>query len=639
MTPRETQRFPGAGAAYVYRRDDAGTPLDYSDDVWLQEARLTASDPGTGDNFGQSVSVSGNTVVVGSPSDGVAPYLNSGSVYVFTHSGGGWVEQAKLEASDPADFDQLGVSVSVSGDTVVAGSSSDDDNGFNSGSAYVFIRSGTTWSQQAKLTASDADSGDRFGYTVSVSGETAVVGSPNNEDQGRDTGSAYIFTRSGNLWNEQAKLTASDAASGDYFGVSVSVSGETVVVGSDGDINDGGTYAGSAYVFTQSGGTWNEQAKLTASDAGTSDRFGRSVAVSGDTVVVGSLFDNDSGSNSGSAYVFARSGAIWSEQAKLTARDAAKEDWFGASVAVSGNTVVVGSPQDDVIVDGLSVEDAESAYVFVPESVPVDYDFTSATFAAAEGDSTNTTTAVMLTRSDASVAETVQVTLTDGTATAVSDFTDGPISVFFEAGELTKPVPIEILGDLTVEADQSLTLSLTSFSESGQVGTTNPTTTFTITNDDTATISIADASVAEGSGGTTELVFTITSTNPSEEDLTVQVDTAEILGQALGGGVDFTDIVSGTATIAGDSVSTSTSVTVVLNADYFAEPDETLEVNLSNPQFDGSSDANRVEIGDAQAIGTILDDDLENSVVVGDCPCGGDLRRYPSDLRQRFVAG
>ena len=179
----------------------------------------------------------------------------------------------------------------------------DDDGGNQSGSAYVFVRSGGTWSQQAKLTASDAAEFDLFGNSVAVSGDTAVVGNRGDADGGLDSGSAYVFVRSGTTWSQQAKLTASDAAEFDLFGNSVAVSGDTAVIGADFD-DDAGLNSGSAYVFVRSGTTWSQQAKLTASDAAADDFFGDSVAVSGDTAVVGAPWDDDAGLNSGSAYVF-----------------------------------------------------------------------------------------------------------------------------------------------------------------------------------------------------------------------------------------------------------------------------------------------------------------------------------------------
>src|SRR6266498_72825 len=265
------------------------------DPTLSQEAKLTARDAASGDIFGFSVAVTGDTVVVGASGDNML----AGSAYVFVRSGTGWSQQAKLTASDAASGDRFGDAVGISGNTVVVGAS---DAASDAGSAYVFVRSGTSWSQQAMLTASDAAVFDLFGRALAVSGDTAVVGAISDDtDAGPDAGSAYVFVRSGTGWSQQAKLTASDAASGDRFGDAVGISGDTAVVGAQ----FGDTIAGSAYVFVRSGTSWSQQAKLTASDAAAFDFFGAAVAISGDTVVVGALADDtDAGSNAGSAYVF-----------------------------------------------------------------------------------------------------------------------------------------------------------------------------------------------------------------------------------------------------------------------------------------------------------------------------------------------
>ena len=285
----------------------------------------------------------------------------SGSAYVFVRGGGSWSQQAKLTAADAAAGDQFGLSVSVSGDTAVIGAFGDDDAGSTSGSAYVFVRDGGSWSQLAKLTAAGAAAGDQFGLSVSVSGDTAVVGAFGDDDAGSTSGSAYVFVRDGGSWSQLAKLTAAGAAAGDQFGRSVSVSGDTAVIGAWLD-DDGGSNSGSAYVFVRGGGSWSQQAKLTAADAAAGDQFGFSVSVSGDTAVVGAAGDDDAGSTSGSAYVFVRSGGAWSQQAKLTAADAAAGDLFGWFVSLSGDTAVIGAFGDD---DAGS--NSGSAYVFVPE--------------------------------------------------------------------------------------------------------------------------------------------------------------------------------------------------------------------------------------------------------------------------------
>ena len=309
-------------------------------------AKLTAADGAQFDQFCASVSISGDTMLVGAKGDDDAG-LNSGSAYVFTRSGGVWMQQAKLVAADGAEFDEFGVSVSVSGDTAIVGADVDDDAGPDTGSAYVFTRSGGVWTQQAKLTDPREGFFDYFGISVSISGDTAVIGEiRDTDDEGFVSGTAHVFTRSGGVWTHEARLTAADGGFLDFFGVSVSISGDTVVVGRDLD-DDAGSDSGSAYVFTRSGGVWTQQAKLTAADAAAGDRFGFAVSVSDDTAVIGARGNDDAGSDSGSAYVFTRSGGVWMQQAKLTAADAAADDKFGFSVSVSGNKVIVGAHGDD----------------------------------------------------------------------------------------------------------------------------------------------------------------------------------------------------------------------------------------------------------------------------------------------------
>ena len=225
-------------------------------------------------------------------------------------------ESAKLLASDGAAEDWFGYSVALDGDTAVVGSRFDDDNGEASGSAFVYVRSGGVWTEQAKLTASDGAAFDEFGISVAIDGDTAVVGAWEAGDTpifGADNGWAYVFVRVGGVWTEQAKLIASDAEINENFGISVAVSGDTVVVGSwhddDACPSDIFCRSGSAYVFTRSGAVWTQQAKLTASDAAAGDQFGVSVAVDVDTAVVRAL-PCSSCAGTGSAYVFTRSGGV-----------------------------------------------------------------------------------------------------------------------------------------------------------------------------------------------------------------------------------------------------------------------------------------------------------------------------------------
>ncbi|MEN8131781.1 MAG: FG-GAP repeat protein [Pseudomonadota bacterium] len=322
--------------------------------------KLLANDGADVDLFGASVDVDGNTAVIGARySDGTE--INSGAVYVYVQDVDGlWMPQAKLSAPDGVNFDEFGYSVAINGDTIVIGAYGDDDNGSTSGSAYVFTRNGSTWSVQAKLIADDAATSDYFGFSVAASGNTAVVGAPQEDQMGFNSGSAYIFSRDNSgIWTQQAKLIASDGNFDDRFGISVSTDGDTAVIGAYKD-DDNGTDSGSAYVFVRGvSGVWTQISKLTASDGVASDRFGNAVAVDGDTAVIGALSDDDNGNASGSAYVFTRSNSSWSEQTKLTASDGASGDEFGYAVAITGDMAVIGARLDDDI-----LIDSGSAYVF-----------------------------------------------------------------------------------------------------------------------------------------------------------------------------------------------------------------------------------------------------------------------------------
>lgn len=334
-------------------------------------------------------------------------------------------QQAYLKSSNTDALDEFGTSVAVDGDTIVVGAYREQSNanGINgnqsdnstvlAGAAYVFVRTGGMWTQQAYLKASNTGQDAEFGHAVAISGDTIVVGSPRedsnatgvNGNQGNHglfrAGAAYVFTRSGTVWTQQAYLKASNSGDSDEFGTAVAVSGDTIVVGApEEDSNATGVNGnqannsllsvGAAYVFNRSAGTWSQQAYLKASNSGEGDFFGLAVAVSGDTVVVGSPYEdsNATGVNGsqadnstqarGAAYVFIRAGGAWSQQAYLKASHAEPDppfvpysDEFGFSVGVSGDTIIVGAPSEDSIAIGVngdetddSANESGAAYVF-----------------------------------------------------------------------------------------------------------------------------------------------------------------------------------------------------------------------------------------------------------------------------------
>ncbi len=252
----------------------------------------------------------------------------------------------------------FGKSVSLSGNRALIGADASDPKGRESGAAYVFEWDGTTWNQMAKLTASDGAAGDYFGHSVSLSGNRALIGAWADDDKGGDSGSAYVFEWDGSTWTQVAKLTASDGAERDWFGISVSLFGSRALVGAPID-DDNGSNSGSAYVYEWNGSAWTQVAKLTASDGVASDEFGRSVSLSGDRALVGAFGNDENGFESGSAYVFDWDGTTWNEVAKLMASDGAEIANFGFSVSLDGNRALVGAYRDDDYGFG-----SGSAYVF-----------------------------------------------------------------------------------------------------------------------------------------------------------------------------------------------------------------------------------------------------------------------------------
>ena len=326
---------------------------------WSEQIKLTASDGDIGDFFGKSVSISGDYIVIGATSADING-SNTGAAYIFHWNGTTWFEQAKLTASDGADGDNFGSSVSISGDDVLIGATGDDDNGTHSGSVYIFHRNGTSWTEQEKITPSDGSEYDKFGFSVSISGEYAIIGTPYFNNMGK----AYIYHKDGTIWNEQANITSSDETWGDFFAYSVSIDGDYVIIGAWGD-EDSGEESGSAYVFHRTGIIWDEQTKLTASDSFWYDMFGYSVSISGNDIIIAAPGESDVGS----AYIFHRDLATWTEQAKIIPSDGTEFIFFGISVSISADNIIIGAPDDYV-----NGESSGSAYIFHNYSVSINDD-------------------------------------------------------------------------------------------------------------------------------------------------------------------------------------------------------------------------------------------------------------------------
>jgi hypothetical protein len=288
--------------------------------------KLLASDGAAGGYFGIDVSLDGDYALVGADADqGAYP----GSGYLFKWEGSSWIEAAKLSGDDSANDDAFGYAVSLSGDWAMLGAHLDDDQGSNSGSAYMFHRVDSTWTQLAKLVPSDGATDSHFGGALSIDGDYALIGAWGDTELGEWAGAAYIFHWDGNAWMETAKLLADDGIGFSYFGGAVSLDGDYALVG--------------AYVFHRVGSAWSQVAKLSANDAAPGDGFGTSVALDGIHALVGANGDDDNGSSSGSAYIFERTGAVWNQVAKLLPDDGAAFDEFGYRSAIDGEYALIGA--------------------------------------------------------------------------------------------------------------------------------------------------------------------------------------------------------------------------------------------------------------------------------------------------------
>ncbi|HEX2573340.1 MAG TPA: cadherin-like beta sandwich domain-containing protein [Polyangia bacterium] len=373
---------------------------------------VKASNTGADDFFGGvgRVAISGDTLAVGAPGESSSAIgidgnqadnskPGSGAVYIFIRSGNGWAQQAYIKASNPDAGDGFGVSVALSGDTLIVGAPGESSGSSgvggdqtsnvasSSGAAYVFVRTGTTWTQQAYIKSPDPDTDDQFGTSVAVDGNTLAVGARwesssatgingdifNNSLQ--QSGAAYVYVRSGTTWSLQAYVKASNTGAGDEFGDSIALSGDTLAVGAPvessaatgiggSQTDDTAPGSGAVYIFTRSGTTWSQQAYIKASNTGQYDHFGASIALSRDTLAVGAGDESsnargiggngndDSAPSSGAVYIFTRSGSVWSQQAYIKASNAEQGDSFGSSVALDGDRLLVGAPSEDSTATG-----------------------------------------------------------------------------------------------------------------------------------------------------------------------------------------------------------------------------------------------------------------------------------------------
>ena len=335
-----------SGVVYVYKNSGNG---------WIQEAKLISNDVAKDDLFGYSIGVSGDYLVATAPWDDDNGEM-SGAAYIFKHEGVNWIQQAKLIAGDATADDRFGIAADIDGDYVVVGAFFDDDDGSRSGSAYIFKRDGSVWAQQAKLTASDADANDWFGVNLSISGSYAAVSARYDDDMGSNSGSTYIFKRDGTSWSQQAKLLASDGEEGDQFG-SVYLVDDKAFVGCHLD-DDNGQNSGSVYLFKRSGSTWIEDRKILATDGRNFDKFGSRITESRNRLIISASGKDVAEANCGAIYVLKVEADQYVEEAIITPSDCEEDAIFGVAAA-DENYVLVGARNSDVM--GLN---SGAAYIY-----------------------------------------------------------------------------------------------------------------------------------------------------------------------------------------------------------------------------------------------------------------------------------
>lgn len=348
-----------AGAAYLFRDDGSG---------WQQEQKITANDGAETDLFGYSVAVSGNFAIVGALGDDDLG-TSSGAAYLFRYDGTNWIQEQKITASDGAEADLFGVSVAISGDYAIVGALGDDDLGSSSGSAYLFAYDGSSWVEEQKINASDGAEFDGFGTSVALDGEVILIGAPGDDDNGSNSGAAYLFRDDGVTQSLQQEQKITGSASGDDFGRSVSVKGDYAIVGAP-HHDHLATDSGAAYLFGYDGTAWQlVQSKITANDGAESDLFGYSVSLVDEYVVVAAPKQDVNGADSGALYLFAYLATSWTETDKITPFLGAESDLFGYTLSVSGDSLLVGAPAFD---DNIAGADSGAAYFYnlSPGEVP-----------------------------------------------------------------------------------------------------------------------------------------------------------------------------------------------------------------------------------------------------------------------------
>ena len=586
--------FLSYGGAFIYVRNDQGTP-DYSgDDTWDYQSTLFASDADTySDNYGWSVDISGDTAVVGAP-QGDGTIDNIGSAYVYTRSNGVWTFQQQLNASDAKFNSFFGSIVTIEGDTIVVGARVENNN---TGSAYVFTRVDGVWTETAKLVADDAEEEMNFANTIDIENSTIVVGALYESETYPRSGAVYVFTEQDGVWTQSQKLKDSTPGTYGRFGNSVSLEGDLLLIGAPSYLNYSQS-AGKAVLYQRNpeNGLWSPLQNLVASDAAFNSNFGNYVEIHNEQIFVSASSDPTGVDGNGAVYRFEQVNQAWVEQQKFSSPDADPSDFYGASFVAANDMLLISARYDDDVAFNTG-----SLYLYgLPHNPAITIDDVSVT----EADDGSTMIIANVTRTATKPGElifeaTVDFSTLDGTATiADGDYENTTGTITFEsdpnASSQTQTISIRIYGDTLLETNETFGIQL--LNVTGHARIADPEATITIENDEEATISINDAIIDEDAGS---ISITVSLDHPIDTSISVDYATAD---QTANSANDYTTT-TGTLTFSPE-IQSQTIVIPITDTDL-VEWDETFLVNLSGLQTNGRN----VVLGDAQAVITIHDND------------------------------
>ena len=585
---------PGEGGAFIYVRNNQGTPDYTGDDTWeYQTTLLTPDADGVSDFFGWSVDISGNTAVVGALyGDGTAE--NMGAVYVYTRSNEVWTFQQKLTVSDTIDNGYFGDLVAIEGNTIVVGARSTDNY---TGSAYVFTQVDGVWTETAKLTADSPEIQSQFASSIDIENSTIIIGARFESETYEKSGAVFIFNEQDGVWTQTQKLKDPTPTLQGSYGNSVSIEGNLMLIGAiSGNNLPNSTGKAILYKRDPSTGQWSSIQTLTASDATLNSYFGAEVEIRNQQIFVGSAFDPTGLEHNGAVYLFKQENQVWVEQQKISLPGVDPNTDFGREFAATDDAILISARLDD------EVEfNAGSIYVYgLPQNPPISIENVTIT---EENDGSRLITA-NVTRTatrpgDLIYSATVDYQTVDGSATvADSDYQSTSGTLTFDsdptASSQTQTISIRIYGDNLLEADEIFGIEL--LNVTGHAHISDPQSIVTITDDDQAAISIDDVTVDENAGTAT---LTVSLDSPVDTSISVDYATAD---QTAGSPSDFTST-SGTLTFNPGDLSQSIVIPII-NSNQI-ELDETFLVNLSGIQANGRN----VVFADDQAQVTIHDDD------------------------------